>query len=118
MAAPFHPALYEINTRLWLQELSRELGHRATLDHLPDQTLDDIAGLGFDWVWLLGVWQTGAAGRQVSLTHREWRREFQEILPDLREEDVCGSPFAVRSYAVHADFGGEPALFRLRQRLR
>ena len=28
---PLYPALYQINTRVWLTELSRQLGHRATL---------------------------------------------------------------------------------------
>src|SRR5262249_34734227 len=40
------------------------------------------------------------------------------VLPDFRESDVCGSCFAVRDYRVHADFGGDEALARLRERLR
>jgi hypothetical protein len=40
------------------------------------------------------------------------------VLPDLKEEDICGSPFGVQGYTVHADFGGEAALARLRQRLQ
>jgi hypothetical protein len=44
-------------------------------------------------------------------------REYQAILPDLSEEDITGSPFAVYPYTVHADFGGEKALKRLRKRL-
>ena len=57
-----HPALYQINTRVWLTELSRGLGRPATLDDIPDAELDRLAGMGFDWVWLLSVWQTGPAG--------------------------------------------------------
>ena len=55
-----HPALYQINTRVWLTDLSRGLGRPATLDDIPDAELDRVAGLGFDWVWLLSVWRTGA----------------------------------------------------------
>jgi hypothetical protein len=113
MAAPLYPSLYQIHTRVWLHELGA-----ATLDDVPDAALDELAELGLDWVWLLGVWQTGPAGRQVSLTHPEWLAEYRALLPDLREEDICGSPFAVREYAVHTDFGGDEALGRLRQRLR
>ena len=40
------------------------------------------------------------------------------MLPDFREEDVCGSCFAVRDYRVHEDFGGDAALARLRERLQ
>lgn len=32
MSGPRYPALYQINTRVWLTELSRTLGRRATLD--------------------------------------------------------------------------------------
>ena len=57
--------------------------------------------MGFDWVWLLSVWQTGPAGQRVSRTNPEWRDEFQETLPDLREEDIAGSGFAITGYTVH-----------------
>jgi hypothetical protein len=112
-----YPALHQINTRVMLTSLSQTLGRPATLDDVKDEELDRLASNGFDWVWFLGVWQTGAAGRKISLENPEWRREFREILPDFRDEDVCGSCFAIRSYDVHADFGGNPALERLRQRI-
>jgi hypothetical protein len=109
--------LYEINTRVLLGERTRRLGRRATLDDLPDDFLDDVRAEGFTWVWLLGVWQTGAAGRSISRTRQDWREGFRSSLPDLREEDIQGSPFAVQAYSVHGDFGGDPALARLRARL-
>jgi hypothetical protein len=56
-----YPSLYQLNTRLWLTELSRALGRRATLDDIPDPELDRLARMGFDWVWFLSVWQTSAA---------------------------------------------------------
>jgi hypothetical protein len=33
----------------------------------------------------------GAAAQRVSRANRVWRREFEETLPDLREEDIAGS---------------------------
>jgi hypothetical protein len=115
---PRYPALYQINTRVWLTELARARGRRITLDDIPDAELDRVAGMGFDWVWLLSVWRTGPAGQRVSRTNPEWRREFEATLPDLREEDIGGSGFAITGYTVHPDLGGEAALARLRQRLR
>src|SRR5678815_507792 len=76
-------------------------GRPATLDDIPDAELDRVAAMGFDWVWLLSVWQTGEAGQRVSRTNPEWRREFRETLPDLREEDIAGSGFAITGYTVH-----------------
>ncbi len=115
---PRYPSLYQINTRVWLTELARARGRRATLDDIPDAELDRVAGMGFDWVWLLSVWRTGPAGQRVSRTQPEWRREFEETLPDLREDDIAGSGFAITGYTVHPDLGGDAALARLRQRLQ
>ena len=113
-----YPSLYQINTRVWLTERSRALGRPATLDDMTDAELDRAAETGFDWIWLLSVWRTGPAGQRVSRANREWRREFEETLPDLREEDIAGSGFAITGYTVHPDLGGDAALARLRERLR
>jgi glycosidase len=115
---PRYPSLLQINTRVQLTELARELGRPATLDDLPDGELDRLAALGFDWIWLLSVWQTGPGAQRVSRSNPEWRREFQETLPDLREEDIAGSGFAITGYTVHENLGGDSALARLRERLR
>src|SRR5262252_3314122 len=117
MVGPRYPSLYQINTRIWLQELSASLGRGATLEHVPDAALDSIAADGFDWVWLLGIWQTGEAGRQVSLHQPEWQAEYRELLPDFTPDDVCGSPFAIREYVVNGRFGGPMALQSIRKRL-
>jgi glycosidase len=113
-----YPLLFQINTRVWLTELSRPLGRHATLDDIPDAELDALARKGFDWVWFLSVWQTGPEAQRVSRSNPEWRHEFQETLPDLREEDIAGSGFAITGYTVHADLGGDSALARLRERLK
>ena len=113
-----YPSLYQINTRVWLTELSRKLGRAATLDDVPDAALDRLADLGFDWVWFLSVWQTGPAAQAVSRANPGWRREFEETLPDLKDEDIAGSGFAIQSYTVHRNLGGDAALARLRKRLQ
>jgi hypothetical protein len=96
-ALPTQPALYQLNTRVRLTELSKSLGRPATLDDIPDAGLDRLAELGFDWIWLLSVWQTGMAAQQVSRSNPDWRKEFQDTLPDLRDEDIAGSAFAIQS---------------------
>jgi hypothetical protein len=113
-----YPSLYQINTRVWLRELSERLGRPATLADIPDEFLDQIVSLGFDYVWFLGLWQTGPAGRQVSLSHSDWLKEFQATLPGFTEVDVSGSPFSITGYTLHRDFGQEADLFNLRVRLR
>ena len=45
-----HPFIYEINTWVWLRELG------VGLADVPVEEWDAIAELGFDAVWLMGVW--------------------------------------------------------------
>ncbi len=118
MTHVLHPSLYQINTRVWLTELSRKLGRTAQLDDIPDAELDRLSKMGFDWVWFLSVWQTGPAAQAISRANPGWRREFEETLPDLKDEDIAGSGFAIQNYAVHRDLGGDAALARLRERLQ
>lgn len=113
-----HPLLFQANTRVWLTDLGQKLGRPVTLDDIPDAELDRLARQGFDWIWFLSVWQIGAAGQKSSRSNPEWRREFQETLPDLREEDIAGSGFAITGYTVAESLGGDAALARLRERLR
>jgi glycosidase len=118
MPEPRYPALYQINARVLVTELGAALGRPASLDDVADEMLDRIGRLGFDWVWLLGVWCTGAAGRRVSRTHLPWREEFIRALPDLTDDDICGSCFAITGYSVNPALGDDDALGRFRERLR
>jgi hypothetical protein len=118
MGHPLYPALYQVNTRVWLGELSRRLGRPATLDDVSDEWLDNLAAEGFDLLYLLGVWQTGEYALRASRTSADWRREAEATLPDLTDADFVSSPFAITAYTTHTDFGGDAALSRLRQRLR
>lgn len=117
MTTALYPLLYQLNTRVLLTELAERLGRIATLDDIPDSELDRLRDKGFDWVWLLSVWQTGPAGQLVSRTNQEWRKDFQQTLTDLKEDDIAGSGFAITDYSVHTQLGGAAALARLRERL-
>ena len=67
-----------------------------------------------------GFWASGRPARlRARCPHRTrtWLAEYRRVLPDFDSSDVTGSPFAVRDYHVHADFGGDAALARLRARL-
>jgi hypothetical protein len=93
------------------------LGRPAILADIPDAFLDRVAAQGFDYLWFLGLWQTGSAGREVSLSHHEWLQEFQATLPGFTEDDVSGSPFAVTGYTLHRDFSQVADLLSLKERL-
>jgi glycosidase len=117
MNMPYYPSLLQVNTRVWLTSISNSLNRRATLDDIPDEEIDRIKSRGFDWVWFLSVWQTGDTGRKISRENQGWRKEFEETLPDLREEDIAGSGFAITGYTVSDELGGNGALSRLHKRI-
>jgi hypothetical protein len=111
------PSLYQLNTRVFLTQLSESLGRKATLTDIPDEALNNFAQQGFQWIWPLSVWQTGIASPKISRSIPELLNEFKDTLPDLTERDIAGSGFAIYSYEVHHDLGGNDALASLRARL-
>ncbi|MDI1435977.1 alpha-amylase family glycosyl hydrolase [Polyangium sorediatum] len=112
------PALYEIFARMWLYDLGRVKGARVTLADVPDEELDRLARLGFDYVYLMGVWTLGEVGPKIAREMPSLRAEYERALPDLGQADVIGSPFAVARYAVDPSLGGDAALAVLREKLR
>lgn len=114
---PRFPVVYEINAWVWLRELSQAAGAAVTLATVPQEELDRIAALGFDGVWLMGVWRRSAGGRRVAREHAGLQDEFRRALPDYGPADVVGSPYCVADYAVDDALGGDAGLADLRRRL-
>jgi glycosidase len=117
-APPRYPSLYQINTRVWLARRARLAGRPMTLADIDEATLDGWAEKGFDWVWLLSVWQTGPAGRAVARIDPDLRAAYRAVLPDFADDDIGGSGFAITGYRIAATLGDEAALTTLRERLR
>ncbi|MFO0762137.1 MAG: alpha-amylase family glycosyl hydrolase [Byssovorax sp.] len=112
-----HPVVYEIFARFWLADLSRAAGSPVTFASVPDAALDRLAELGFDHVYLMGVWTLGAEGPAISRTDHDLRADYDLSLYGWKDEDVTGSPFAIAGYTVDPAFGGDEALASLRARL-
>ena len=106
--------LYEVNTRVWLRELSEKEGRNVTLADIPDSEISRWSALGMTHIWLMGVWQVGPKAREIALGF--WREHWSKQI-DSREEDVQGSPFAIEEYAVDARMGDALSLLMLKERL-
>jgi len=63
---PKEPLIYEINTWVWLAELSRRHKSPITLANVPAEEWETIASFGFEAVWLMGVWQRSPAGARLA----------------------------------------------------
>jgi glycosidase len=114
---PARPTVYELNTAVWLERLGRPRGAPLTLDEVPGSAWDGLAGLPVDAVWLMGVWERSPAGLRIALANPELDAGNRAALPDLRPEDVIGSPYCVRDYVVDARFGGPGGLAAAREQL-
>jgi hypothetical protein len=107
-----HPFIYEINTWVWLRRL-----RVGGLADVPAREWDRIAALGFDAVWLMGVWERSPAGIAIALRNPGLLESFERALPGFAPEDVVGSPYCVRDYAVAAALGGPDGLASARAAL-
>ena len=63
--------VYEINTLVWLGELSARYGRRVTLGDVPGEVWDSVVRPGVDMVWLMGVAERSPAGLQVAMRNEE-----------------------------------------------
>ena len=111
MRLPRRPTIYEINVAVWLSELGTDLAG------VPPEAWNELAALKVDAVWLMGVWQRSPAGRLIASSSAEVEDGNHAALPDLRPDDVIGSPYCVRDYAVDERFGGPEALAVAREQL-
>ena len=112
-----YPVIYEINTWVWLGELSRKHRKPVTLATVPDQEWDALAAHGFDAVWFMGVWERSSAGIAISMKNEGLLTDFRRALPDFSSEDNVGSPYCVRRYVVDQHLGGPAGLAAARTML-
>jgi glycosidase len=109
------PFIYEINTRVWLTDLTRRYGYHINLYNVPDEVLDELCAYQFDAVWLMGIWTRGEATWRSAMNYVH---EYRHALPDIEPEiDVAGSAYAIHYYEVEPLIGGRHGLAQLRQRL-
>lgn len=112
-----HPHLFEINTWARLEELSRRIGKRVGLGDVPDSEWNRLAGLGFDLIWLMGIWERSAESR------REFRGDvaafagFRRALPGATLDDIVGSPYSIHRYQPDTRIGDWVALEATRNKL-
>ena len=114
---PKHPVIYEINTWVWLHELSGRLQRRVTLQNVPDEDWDAIAALKVDAVWLMGVWERSPAAARIARELPSLEAEYRRALPDCSPLDVVGSPYAIHRYVTDQHLGGPAGLAAARAAL-
>jgi glycosidase len=91
------------STYVWLDQLSRTYGREIqTLDGIPDEELDTLAGWGVTGLWLIGLWE---------------RSKASETIKRLRGQlDAVASAYSLDDYTIALDLGGDEAYANLRDR--
>jgi hypothetical protein len=114
---PLRPIIYEINTWVWLHELSNNIKNPITLANIPPAELDAIVATGADTVWFMGVWERSPEGIRIANRNENLQADFRRALPDYQPEDNVGSPYCVRQYRVDKHLGGPKGLAIVRKEL-
>jgi glycosidase len=73
--------------------------------------------MNIDYLWIMGLWQTGKKSIEVSRNYQPLQNEYRTALPDLKESDIAGSPYAIAGYQPAKIFGPIRSLHNFRRRL-
>jgi len=113
-----NPHLIEINARLWLKALRKKysLGE-MTISSVPEEEWMELKHLGFDIVWLMGVWTPSPASAAAARADAKLSAAVKAAAPALGEEAVGSSPYAVYEYKLNPELGQEWELKALREKL-
>lgn len=112
-----HPQLYEINALAWLHRLGQQIGRSVTLSNAPETEWERLRGLGFDVIYLMGVWKRSPVGRRLSRSETSLFPRYDHCLPGWTLDDVAGSPFSIQGYEPDPEIGSWQELDALHRSL-
>lgn len=112
-----NPHILEINTRAWLKRLEEKYGQHLTLSQIPDQDWKEIKDMGFDAIWMMGVWKHSEKAQEVARRTADILSAVRNVVPEASADDIVASPYAVYEYEVDPALGGNEDLKRLRKKL-
>ncbi len=110
--------LYEINTVVWIETIRKQHKKPLNIDQIPITYWHKIKDLGFDSVWLMGVWQRSEAAREINLKNNEFIKGMKTVLKSFKPQaDLAGSAYSIKDYHVSPELGGDEALKSLKLQL-
>lgn len=112
-----NPHILEINAQNWLKHIREKLGQNITLADMPEDQLFSIKALGFDAIWLMGVWKESPASREIARQDKIINDYLAKTVPQYSKQDIAGSQYAIYDYSVDDNLGGNEALLKLKKRL-
>lgn len=111
-----NPKIYEINTRVWINRFASKK-NPVKITQVPKVYWQTLKDLGFDYIWLMGIWQTVPASVEKYCLTENLMKEYSAALPDWKKEDVVGSPYAIDKYVINPSLGSKNDLIELTETL-
>lgn len=108
-----NPRLLEINARIWI----KRFGKNTTLSTIPDEQIVKWKELGFDMIWLMGVWDNNKEVIDEYCFEPELISSYNSALKDWHKEDVIGSPYSIDRYELNPLLGIAEDLRSFKQKL-
>ncbi len=102
--------VYEINFRVWMNKL----GEHKKINDIPINYFNDLADKGIEIIWLMGVWKTCPSIIKKCCFETDLIFAYNDALPDWKEKDVIGSPFAIDKYEIDPKYGNMEDLKKLK----
>ncbi|MCK5456901.1 MAG: glycosidase, partial [Melioribacteraceae bacterium] len=102
--------IYEINTRVWLKQFSS-----PKLIDVPQSYWETLKNKGVQYIWLMGIWQTVPSTIKKYCFVDGLIKEYDRTLPDWKEEDVIGSPYAIDRYEINHEIASKEEILKLKK---
>jgi len=113
-----NPHLIEINTRLWLKQLRVKYSlPEMKLSSVPDDEWQELRHLGFDIIWLVGVWEPSPESERIAREDKALLNDLKNLPPGFGPEAAGSSPYSVHWYRLNEDLGFEWELKALKEKL-
>ncbi len=112
-----HKIVYQVDIREFLNRTNKNKNKTITLLDIPDDFFNELKKLGVEFYWPLGIYEPSHASKQISISMKELHKKYSDSLPDWNEDDVIGSPYAIKSYKIANEFGGEEVYQKFRNKL-
>jgi glycosidase len=106
--------IYEINARVWIKKFSKGQSGFAITD-VPGSYWDYLKGLGFNAVWLMGIWKTNPDTIEKYCFTEPLKNNYSKALKNWKKEDIVGSPYSIDVYEISSIFGSEKHICALRE---
>jgi glycosidase len=111
-----NPHLLEINARVFLNEMRQKYSMPdMSISMIPEEEWLKFKHLGFDIIWLMGVWKTSEISKSISI-NEEFLRDFINKT-NLDPSAIYASPYSVLRYTLDEFFGFEWELKALKEKL-